>query len=135
MRRVRADLAGRAAASGSRPRSVLMAHAFVMGGLASESERDIRVGGVDAAPANTPAGVDYVALGHLHGPQAIPFPAAGGAAPRPAPVPVPVLRYSGSPLAYSFSEMHHHKSTVLLELGPDGVVGTCLLYTSDAADE
>src|SRR5665647_3091405 len=52
MRRVRADLAGRAVASGSRPRSVLMAHAFVVGGLASESERDIRVGGVDAAPAH-----------------------------------------------------------------------------------
>lgn len=129
MRRVRADLAGRAAASGSRPRSVLMAHAFVVGGLASESERDIRVGGVDAAPAGVFAGVDYVALGHLHGPQSIPFPADDGAAPSlaPVPVPAPVLRYSGSPLAYSFSEMHHHKSTVLLELGPDGVVGTELV--------
>jgi len=127
MRRVRADLAERAAASGSRPRSVVMAHAFVMGGLASESERDIRVGGVDAAPAGVFAGVDYVALGHLHGPQAIPFPADDGAAPSLVSVPVPVLRYSGSPLAYSFSEMHHHKSTVLLELGPDGVVGTDLV--------
>lgn len=123
MRRVRADLEERAAGSGHRPRSVVMAHAFVVGGLASESERDIRVGGVDAAPAGVFAGVDYVALGHLHGPQSIPFPADGGAAPSP----VPVLRYSGSPLAYSFSEMHHHKSTVLLELGPDGVVGTELV--------
>ena len=123
MRRVRADLEERAAGSGHRPRSVVMAHAFVVGGLASESERDIRVGGVDAAPAGVFAGVDYVALGHLHGPQSIPFPADGGAAPSP----VPVLRYSGSPLAYSFSEMHHHKSTVLLELGPDGVVGTVLV--------
>jgi len=94
-----------------------------VGGLASESERDIRVGGVDAAPAGVFAGVDYVALGHLHGPQAIPFPADDGAAPSPPPV----LRYSGSPLAYSFSEMHHHKSTVLLELGPAGVVGTDLV--------
>lgn len=124
MRRVRADLAGRAAASGAagRVRSVVTAHAFVVGGAASDSERDIRVGGVDAVPAGVFAGVDYVALGHLHGPQAIGFPVAGPDAGR-----APVLRYSGSPLAYSFSELRHHKSTVLVDLGPDGVVGTELV--------
>ena len=112
MRRVRGDLARQQAGSpGGRMRSLVMAHAFVVGGDASESERDIRVGGVDSVPAGTFAGVDYVALGHLHGPQRV---ACSGTT---------VGRYSGSPLAYSFSEMRHAKSTVLVELGADGVVG------------
>lgn len=113
MDRVRADLAARAsrAAAGGRgaPRSVVLAHAFVVGGAASESERDIRVGGVDHAPASVFDGVDYVALGHLHGPQRV----GDGEGPT-------VLRYSGSPLAYSFSEARHAKSTVLVDLGPSG---------------
>ena len=95
MRRVLADRATR-----PQRRAVVMAHAFVTGGEASESERDIRVGGVDQVPAGVLAGVDYVALGHLHGPQQV----------------APGIRYSGSPLAYSFSEMHHHKSTALVDL-------------------
>ncbi len=107
MRRVRRDLAGRPPGS----RSVVMAHAFVVGGQASTSERDIRVGGVDGVPAGVFAGVDYVALGHLHGPQALAFPGGGG----------PVLRYSGSPLAYSFSERDHRKSSTLVTFGADGV--------------
>ncbi|MBX9245980.1 exonuclease SbcCD subunit D [Actinotalea ferrariae] len=107
MRRVRADLAARA--GGERPRSVVMAHAFVVGGEASASERDIRVGGVDSVPAGVLRGVDYVALGHLHGPQRIGVePDADGRAP--------VLQYSGSPLAYSFSEMHQRKASVLVDL-------------------
>lgn len=109
MDRVRADLARNPG------RSVVMAHAFVVGGEPSESERDIRVGGVDSVPAGVFAGVDYVALGHLHGPQTIRFPARG------MHEAVPVLRYSGSPLAYSFSERNHRKSTTLVELGPAGV--------------
>lgn len=98
MRRVLADRAGR-----PQRRAVVMAHAFVTGGEASESERDIRVGGVDQVPAGALAGVDYVALGHLHGPQQV----------------APGIRYSGSPLAYSFGEQHQHKSTALVDLGPD----------------
>ncbi|MBI9113596.1 exonuclease SbcCD subunit D [Sanguibacter suaedae] len=109
MRRVRADLAARTAHAPVR--SVVMAHAFVVGGEASESERDIRVGGVDSVPAGVFEGVDYVALGHLHGPQRVTFPGAT------------VGRYSGSPLAYSFSEMRHAKSSVLLELSADGSQG------------
>lgn len=136
MRRVRRDLAGRPAGT----RSVVMAHAFVVGGLPSDSERDIRVGGVDAVPAGVFAGVHYAALGHLHGPQQISFPSGVGRGDGAGPdgkgpdgkgpdgaEPVPVLRYSGSPLAYSFSEMHHRKSTVLVDLGPDGVAGTELV--------
>ncbi|WP_454050450.1 exonuclease SbcCD subunit D [Cellulomonas sp. Marseille-Q8402] len=113
MDRVRTDLGARVAAAVAdgrpAPRSVVLAHAFVVGGAASESERDIRVGGVDHAPAAVFDGVDYVALGHLHGPQRV-GDGAGAA----------VLRYSGSPLAYSFSEARQAKSTTLVDLGPSG---------------
>ncbi|WP_149203273.1 exonuclease SbcCD subunit D [Actinotalea subterranea] len=121
MRRIRADLASRGGG-----RSVVMAHAFVLGGQASESERDIRVGGVDSVPATAFEGVDYVALGHLHGAQRISFPVAPAppsSTPDARPSSPPVLQYSGSPLTYSFSEMHHRKATALVELGAHGVVG------------
>ncbi|MET9123061.1 exonuclease SbcCD subunit D [Streptomyces sp. NPDC004528] len=103
MDRVRADLAGRPPGT----RSVVLAHAFVTGGAASDSERDITVGGVAAVPAAVFDGVDYVALGHLHGSQTI----------------TERVRYSGSPLPYSFSEADHRKSMWLVDLGPDGSVG------------
>ncbi|MEU0053164.1 exonuclease SbcCD subunit D [Streptomyces sp. NPDC006309] len=102
MDRVRADLATRAAGT----RSVVLAHAFVTGGQASDSERDITVGGVAAVPAGVFDGVDYVALGHLHGCQTI----------------TERVRYSGSPLAYSFSEAGHRKSMWLVDLDADGSV-------------
>ena len=105
--RVRADLARRPGT-----RSVVVAHAFVTGGAASESERDIRVGGVDSVPSGVFSGVDYVALGHLHGAQRV-GPAAGAR---------PLLRYSGSPLAFSFGEVSHAKSTALVDLAADGSV-------------
>ncbi|NYG55923.1 exonuclease SbcCD subunit D [Nocardioides perillae] len=105
VRRVRADLAGR------RARSVVLAHAFVAGGEPSESERDIAVGGVDRVPTSVFAGFDYVALGHLHGPQVL----------------APHVRYSGSPLAYSFSEADHVKGSWLVELGADGVTSAELV--------
>ncbi|MEZ0446490.1 exonuclease SbcCD subunit D [Cellulomonas sp. ICMP 17802] len=107
MRRIRADVESRTGSA--RPRTVVAAHAFVIGGAPTESERDIRVGGVDQVPAGVFAGADYVALGHLHGPQALTGPSGT------------TLRYSGSPLAYSFSEQHHAKSTVLVELSGAGV--------------
>ncbi|MET9623896.1 exonuclease SbcCD subunit D [Streptomyces sp. NPDC006464] len=100
MDRVRADLAERPATT----RSVVLAHAFVAGGEPSDSERDITVGGVSAVPAGTFEGVDYVALGHLHGSQRV----------------TPRVRYSGSPLAYSFSEADHRKTMWLIEIGADG---------------
>jgi exonuclease SbcD len=101
MRRVRADLAARPAGT----RSVVVAHAFVVGGQASESERSISVGGVETVPASVFGGVDYGALGHLHGPQVV----AGH------------LRYSGSPLAYSFGERTHRKSVWLVDLDAAGL--------------
>lgn len=101
MARVGADLTGRPAGT----RSVVLAHAFVTGGQASDSERDITVGGVASVPASVFDGADYVALGHLHGRQAI----------------TDTVRYSGSPLAYSFSEVHHVKGCWLVDLGMQGV--------------
>ncbi|MET8829377.1 exonuclease SbcCD subunit D [Streptomyces sp. NPDC004610] len=103
MDRVRADLATRPDST----RSVVLAHAFVTGGRASDSERDITVGGVAAVPAGVFDGVDYVALGHLHGCQTL----------------TPRVRYSGSPLAYSFSEAEHRKSMWLIDLAADGTIG------------
>jgi exonuclease SbcD len=100
MNRVRADLVGCPGA-----RSVVLAHAFVTGGERSESERSIAIGGVELVSGSVFDGVDYVALGHLHGPQEL--------ARR--------LRYSGSPLAYSFSEAHHRKSVWLVELDAAGL--------------
>jgi exonuclease SbcD len=100
MDRVRADLFLR-----PNVRSVVLAHAFVGGAVPSESERDICVGGVDLVPAAVFDGVDYVALGHLHRPQTL----------------SPRLRYSGSPLAYSFGEAGHEKLAWLVDLGPDGL--------------
>lgn len=102
MDRVRADLFLRPGA-----RSVVLAHAFVGGGLPSDSERDICVGGVDLVPAPVFDGVDYVALGHLHRPQTL----------------SPRLRYSGSPLAYSFGEAGQQKQAWLVELDGAGLSG------------
>jgi DNA repair protein SbcD/Mre11 len=97
-------------------RTVAIAHAFVTGGAPSESERDIRVGGIAHAPAAVFDGFSYVALGHLHGQQHIP---AGGSAT--------TIRYSGSPLAFSFSERAHAKSVTLAEIDAAGrVVATQL---------
>ncbi|MFE7540614.1 exonuclease SbcCD subunit D [Streptomyces platensis] len=102
MERVRADLAGRPAGT----RSVVLAHAFVTGGAVSDSERDITVGGVASVPVGVFDGVDYVALGHLHGCQTL----------------TERVRYSGSPLAYSFSEAEHRKSSWIVDLDADGAV-------------
>jgi exonuclease SbcD len=99
---VRADLAARPAGT----RAVVLAHAFVTGGAPSDSERDITVGGVASVPAAVFDGVHYAALGHLHGSQRL----------------APHLRYSGSPLAYSFSEADHRKTMWLVELAADGAI-------------
>jgi exonuclease SbcD len=97
---VRADLQQRPAG-----RSVVLAHAWVTGGEVSDSERDVTVGGVGSVPASLFDGFTYTALGHLHRPQAL----------------APGLRYSGSPLAYSFSEAGHVKGSWLVELGGAGL--------------
>jgi exonuclease SbcD len=100
MERVRADLFLRPGV-----RSVVLAHAFVGGGVPTDSERDICVGGVDLVPGSVFDGVDYVALGHLHRPQTL----------------TPRMRYSGSPLAYSFGEAGQVKQAWLVELDGSGL--------------
>ncbi|GIH92655.1 exonuclease SbcCD subunit D [Planobispora siamensis] len=98
---IRADAASRGT------RSVVLAHAFVTGGQASDSERDISVGGVAHVPVSAFDGADYAALGHLHGRQRM----------------TETVRYSGSPIAYSFSELGQVKGSWLVDLGPDGFAG------------
>jgi exonuclease SbcD len=101
MQRVRADAARRGG------RTVVMAHAFVTGATTSDSERDISVGGVSAVPPEVFAGADYAALGHLHGRQQV----------------AEHVRYSGSPVAMSFSEARHTKVSLLVDLsGAEPVV-------------
>lgn len=117
LRRVRADLEHRRSAGDERP-AIVMLHAFLTGGAPSDSERAIEVGGSLSVPSGVldslggddriDLGVVYGALGHLHRPQSI-----SGASM--------TLRYSGSPIAYSFSEAGADKSVVLLDL-EDGAV-------------
>ena len=109
--RIRVDAAAR-----GMTRTVVMAHAWVAAGSTDEerkdaaqrqqsgSERDISVGGIGYVPAALFDGFSYVALGHLHGQQTL----------------TEQLRYSGSPLPYSFSEKHHKKGSWLVEVGIDG---------------
>jgi exonuclease SbcD len=94
--RVRADAAARAGGP-----VAVMAHAFVAGGMPSESERDLAVGGAACVPASAFDAADYVALGHLHGPQVV----GGG-----------IGRYAGSPVALSFSEAGQAKSVALVDV-------------------
>ncbi|MFC6285304.1 exonuclease SbcCD subunit D [Nocardioides sp. GCM10027113] len=107
MGRVRADLAGRPCGT----RSVVLAHAFVAGAAPSDSERDISVGGVSRVPTTVFDGVSYTALGHLHGRHVL----------------TDRIRYSGSPLAYSFSESGHVKGSWLVDLDGAGAVAAELV--------
>jgi exonuclease SbcD len=93
---------------------IVMAHLFAAGGAGSDSERDIGatapveaedapdasalVGTLGQVPVTVFDGIDYTALGHLHGRQAM----------------APTVRYSGSPLPYSFSEANHTKGGLLV---------------------
>lgn len=87
-------------------RSVLVAHAFVAGGQESpDSERPLSVGGTGTVEASVFKGFNYVALGHLHRPQAVDDAA---------------LRYSGSLLKYSFAEAPHRKSVSIVDMDADG---------------
>lgn len=84
-------------------RRVLVAHQFVTGASTCDSE-EMYVGGSDNVDADVFGDFDYVALGHLHGPQN----------------PRPNIRYCGSPLKYSFSELHQKKGVTIVRLGEKG---------------
>ncbi|QDY90746.1 exonuclease SbcCD subunit D [Arthrobacter sp. UKPF54-2] len=100
---IRADLAARAQTR--TVHSVVLAHTFASGGISSDSERDLSIGGVGAVPLDLFDGFSYTALGHLHGRQTL----------------SPTVRYSGSPLAYSFSEAQHQKGGWLIDVDATGV--------------
>ncbi|MFF7940079.1 exonuclease SbcCD subunit D [Nocardia gamkensis] len=100
MARVRADIARRPGV-----RTVVLAHAFVVGGESTGSERSISVGGVETVPLAAFDGIDYVALGHLHSPQTL----------------AEQVRYSGSPLPYSFGENAHRKAVWIIDLDASGL--------------
>jgi exonuclease SbcD len=101
--RIRADVSRR---SETRTvHSVVLAHTFASGGISSDSERDLSIGGVGAVPLDLFDGFAYTALGHLHGRQELST----------------AVRYSGSPLAYSFSEAKHKKGGWLVEVDADGI--------------
>ncbi|KRF28121.1 exonuclease SbcCD subunit D [Paenibacillus sp. Soil787] len=88
--------------------NLIMSHLYVLGGHETESERPIQVGGAYTVDTNAlSAGAQYVALGHLHRPQNV-------KATSP-------IRYSGSPIAYSFSEAGQAKSVTVLDLSPGQV--------------
>lgn len=125
-------------------RAVVVAHAFVQGGAESESERPLSVGGTGAVGAGVFDGFDYVALGHLHRPQAIGTKRGGegaagasgvdavevcrsadavvaaNAANAAAPWRSARIQYSGSLLKYSFAEADHAKSVNLVEMDAEG---------------
>ena len=85
-------------------RNVLVTHQFITGAARSDSE-EISVGGTDNVDASVFDGFDYVALGHIHGPQNI-------GSER--------IRYCGTPLKYSFSEVSHEKSVTVVDMDKDG---------------
>lgn len=89
-------------------RNILVAHQFITSGVTQPERSDsetIAVGGLDNIDASVFEPFDYVALGHLHGPQSIGRE---------------TVRYAGSPLKYSFSEVRRPKSVTLLELAQKG---------------
>ena len=87
-------------------RNVLLAHQFVTGAARCDSE-ELSVGGVDDVDASVFDGFDYVALGHLHGPQKIGKE---------------TVRYSGTPLKYSFSEANQKKAAVIVDVEEKGKI-------------
>ncbi len=101
--RLAAEIAARSAFTQRDAVRVLMLHQHATGGASSDSERRLCIGPLgDLDVSAIPAGLDYVALGHLHRPQAI----LGAASP---------TYYAGSPIAYSFSEIDQIKRAVLID--------------------
>lgn len=94
-----------------RARSILVAHCFVEGSAVSESERPLSVGGIETVPASAFTPFDYVALGHLHSPQYRERES---------------IRYSGSILKYSFSEISQAKSVTIVDMDQTGQCDICL---------
>ena len=88
-------------------RAVVLAHCFAGAGMAEAEglERDITAGGLDIVPTSTFEGVDYAALGHIHGRQTL----------------QDSIRFSGAPLHFTFGESGKPRGGWLVDLGADGV--------------
>ncbi len=86
-------------------RCVVLSHCFIDGSEESDSERPLSIGGIDKVPSTLFRGFDYVALGHLHAPQRLG---------------VDTIRYSGSILKYSFSEIAQKKSVTIVDMDASG---------------
>lgn len=93
-------------------RSIAISHAFVMGGEVGGSERTLSVGGSEQVSPHVFKNFHYTALGHLHGPQRM------GA---------DHIRYSGSPLKYSFDEHGQKKSFTIIDMDTNGKVDISII--------
>ncbi|MBC2581194.1 exonuclease SbcCD subunit D [Clostridium sp. DJ247] len=100
-------------------RNVIVAHGFVIGGVSSESERPLSIGGTEFIDVSYFDDFNYTALGHLHGPQKI------GSNK---------VRYSGSLLKYSFSEARQNKSVTIVNIDESGNLDIELKQLSPARD-
>lgn len=87
-------------------RNIILSHQFVTGAIRSDSE-EISLGGTDNVDVCAYDSFDYVALGHIHSPQKLVRD---------------TVRYSGTPLKYSFSECRHNKSVTVVEMKEKGNV-------------
>ncbi|GIP20542.1 exonuclease SbcCD subunit D [Paenibacillus sp. J22TS3] len=97
--------------------NLAMSHIYVLGGVECDSERPIQIGGAYTVdPSALDIGAQYTALGHLHRAQAVKGKG--------------MIRYSGSPLAYSFSEAGQAKSVMLVEVSPGGEPAAQEIYLS-----
>lgn len=90
----------------STKRNIIVAHQFVTGATTCDSE-ELSIGGLDQVDVSVFDAFDYVALGHIHGPQKIKRE---------------TVRYCGTPLKYSFSEKHHKKAVTIVEVCEKGTV-------------
>ena len=115
MRLINLDVASRRKKSTKPVRVLVASHAFVQGATGSDSERnikDVKVGGLGQADAAVFAGADYVAMGHIHRPHAKNEIKGPGST---------ILRYSGSPIPFSFSERDHVKQVLVVDITAEGV--------------
>jgi len=114
VRLINSDIAKRREKSTKPIRTLIAAHAWVTGSnpqdsITSDSERNIKLGTIGWAGASIFDGIDYVAMGHLHGHQVVKHKFDTD------------IRYSGSPIPYSFSEKFHKKQVVVAEITKDGI--------------
>jgi len=104
---IKADIAKKKESIKKPIRTLIASHAWVAGGTGSESERNIKVGTLGQTKSHLFNGIDYVAMGHLHGPQKVSSPNS-------------LIYYSGSPIPFSFSERDHKKRVLLVEIDENG---------------